>query len=212
MTEPVRTVCPDSGHIPSTVMDGRDCEHCHRARCTAQAKGSGERCRKHPRAGSMVCAKHGAATGTRAAVAAARRVEEAALAKKLARATATYGMPREVDAGLALLEEVHRTAGHVAWLAQKVAALTEDQLVVMGAFGPSKNPMLAQYERERAHLAKVCADAVRCGLEARQVALAERLGEQVLTAMRGFAAELGHDPDDPRVVEAGAKHLRMVSG
>lgn len=180
-------------------------------RCTATAKSTGERCSRRPHPGASVCVKHGAGS-PKVKAAAAARVAEQQTARELEKAMTTYGLSREVDPGMALLEEVHRTAGHVAWLAVKVANLTEDELVVMTAIGPAKNPYLMQYERERAHLAKVSADAVRCGLEARQVALAERLGEQVLVAMRGFAAELGHDPDDPKVVEAGARHLRLVAG
>lgn len=179
--------------------------------CTATSTRSGDRCRRAPIIGGTVCGTHGGRS-PKVKAAAQQRVAEAKAAAEMEKAMSTYGLPREVDPGMALLEEVHRTAGHVAWLAAKVAELDDDGLVVMTAMGPAKNPMLTQYERERAHLAKVTADAVRCGLEARQVALAERLGEQVLTAMRGFAAELGHDPDDPKVVEAGARHLRLVAG
>ena len=182
-----------------------------RRQCTATSSRTGQRCERAPIKGGSVCTTHGG-RAPHVVAAAQQRLAEAEVQQQLARATDTYGLPREVDPGMALLEEVHRTAGHVAWLSGKVAALGEDELVVTGAFGPVKNPMLTQYERERAHLAKVTADAVRCGLEARQVALAERLGEQVLSAMRGFAAELGHDPDDPAVVEAGARHLRLVAG
>ena len=132
--------------------------------------------------------------------------------QELAKAVTTYGLPREVDPGIAMLEEVHRTAGHVAWLAEQVGDLPPEQLNIVTAQGMAPHPLVVTYQRERGHLAKVAADAIRCGLEARQVALAERLGEQVLTAMRGFAAELGHDPDDPKVVEAGVRHLRLVAG
>lgn len=129
------------------------------------------------------------------------------------RVVTSYGISREVDPGLAMLEEVHRTAGHVAWLGELVANLPADQLKQRDDRGFEKDAVWVQmYTRERAHLVKACSDAIRCGLEARQVALAERLGEQVLTAMRGFAAELGHDPDDPKVVEAGVRHLRLVAG
>lgn len=41
----------------------------------------------------------------------------------------TLGLPRNVDPHTALLEEVHRTAGHVAWLAQRVAELEADAVV-----------------------------------------------------------------------------------
>ncbi len=182
-------------------------------RCTATAKGTGERCRRTPHPGSNVCVKHGAAKGTPAAAAAARRREQQRKAKEMERVVVTYGMAREVDPGLALLEEVHRTAGHVAWLGHAVSQLQPSELFQYDDRGFQKDAVIVQmYARERSHLAKVSADAVRIGLEARMVAYAERLGEQVLTAMRGFAAELGHDPDDPAVVEAGARHLRAVAG
>lgn len=55
------------------------------------------------------CSRHGGATKTH--VVAARR-------EQAVRAVATYGLPREIDPHAALLEELHRTAGHVAWLGQ----------------------------------------------------------------------------------------------
>jgi hypothetical protein len=45
-----------------------------------------------------------------------------------AAAVVTFGLPREVEPGQALLEEVHRSAGHVAWLGQLVASLPHDVL------------------------------------------------------------------------------------
>lgn len=181
-------------------------------RCTATAKGTGERCRRARHPGTTVCVKHGAAKGTNAHAAAARRREEERVLRELEKAVTTYGLAREVDPGMALLEEVHRTAGHVAWLNHQVGQLPADSLVLLTDKGAVPHPLVALYQRERQHLARASADAVRIGLEARMVAYAERLGEQVLDAMRGFAAELGHDPDDPAVVEAGTRHLRLIAG
>jgi hypothetical protein len=182
-------------------------------RCTATAKSTGQRCKRRPHPGSNVCVKHGAAKGTPAAAAAARRRDEQRILHEMERIVTTYGVAREIDPGMALLEEVHRTAGHVAWLGHAVSQLQPEELFQYDDRGFQKDAVIVQmYARERAHLAKVSADAVRIGLEARMVSYAERLGEQVLTAMRGFAAELGHDPDDPAVVEAGARHLRTVTG
>lgn len=159
--------------------------------------------------GQVRCDRHGGKT-PRALAAAERREAEARVQDELVKAVGTYGLPRDVDPGVALLEEVRRTAGHVAWLGQKVGALREDQLFIVGAFGSFLNPYVTQYQRERTHHARICADAVRCGLEARQVALAERIGEQVYAAMRGFALEMGLNPDDPRVAASGVKHLRLI--
>jgi len=46
-----------------------------------------------------------------------------------AKAVATFGLPREVDPRDALLEEVHRTAGAVAWLHEQVQALQTADVV-----------------------------------------------------------------------------------
>src|SRR5438105_750662 len=142
-------------------------------RCTATAKGTGERCKRTPVIGGTVCAKHGAARGTPARAAAQRRVEEQQVIKELERVVTSYGIPRDVDPGLAMLEEVHRTAGHVAWLGEVVANLPPEELKQRDDRGFEKDAVWVQmYTRERAHLVKACADAIRCGLEARQVALA----------------------------------------
>src|SRR5438445_284324 len=65
------------------------------------------------------CRLHGGKTRTH---------QVAAQAEMVRQAVVTYGLPREVDPSQALLEEVHRTAGHVAWLAAKVAQLDEADL------------------------------------------------------------------------------------
>ena len=54
----------------------------------------------------------------------------------------SFGLPREVDPHEALLEEVHRMAGHVAWLGELVAALERKQIV----HGITKTVQRAQAE------------------------------------------------------------------
>lgn len=44
----------------------------------------------------------------------------------------TYGVPVEIDPEDALREEIHRTVGHVRWLAEKVASLGDDQIMEEG--------------------------------------------------------------------------------
>ncbi len=45
------------------------------------------------------------------------------------RAVGLFGLPREVEPATAVLEEVHRAAGHVAWLAEVVGQLDKSQIV-----------------------------------------------------------------------------------
>jgi len=87
-------------------------------RCSAQTRG-GEPCKKARgwgtgHVGFGRCRLHGglSPSGIKAA-----GVQQARLAVR------AYGLPREVDPHSALLEELHRTAGHVAWLGSQVAGL-----------------------------------------------------------------------------------------
>jgi hypothetical protein len=162
-------------------------------RCTATNKESGERCRlAHPPGGS-VCYRHGGQIGRIRRAAKARATEQEARAM-----VATYGLPIEISAEQAILEEIHRTAGHVAWLAEQVRALDENELV----WGVTRvkeggedrgttqeavpNAYLKLYMAERAHLAKICADAIRAGIADRQVKLAEQQGVLVARALKAI--------------------------
>jgi hypothetical protein len=50
----------------------------------------------------------------------------------------TYGVPVEIDPEDALREEIHRTVGHVRWLAEKVASLGEGEVVQHQVNGSSE--------------------------------------------------------------------------
>ncbi len=129
------------------------------------------------------CTNHGGSTPS------GRKHAQTELAK---RAVQTYGLPREVAPDVALLEEVHRTAGHVAWLQQIVAGLEEGDLVWgqvqmvdkgSGQFGGVDTTYSAQvnvwldlYRQERKHLTDVCKAALAAGIAERQVKLAEQQG------------------------------------
>lgn len=89
-------------------------------RCKAKSSRTGERCKRYATKGATVCATHGARAPQ------VRRSPEARVKRERAEsAVETYGLPREVDPHEALLEEVHRTAGHVAWLGQVVRGLPD---------------------------------------------------------------------------------------
>jgi hypothetical protein len=47
----------------------------------------------------------------------------------MTKAVRTLGLPVDVDPGKALLDEIHWTAGHVAWLREKVQELEAEELV-----------------------------------------------------------------------------------
>jgi len=114
-------------------------------------------------AGIGRCKFHGGSTPSH--VAAARK----AMAQQ---SVATLGLPRDVDPQQALLEEVHRTAGHVAWLSDLVGDLDPLDL----SDGEGFSVWVRLYQAERKHLVEVTKAAIACGLAAREVELAEREG------------------------------------
>lgn len=85
-----------------------------------------------------------------------------------------YGAERGVNPFQALLEEVRRSAGHVAWLGMKVSeAPTDDALL------NDWSPWVRLYQRERGMLLKASETAVRLGLEERVIQIEERRAELV---------------------------------
>lgn len=144
-------------------------------------------------------------------------------------AVAMYGLPREVEPQVALLEEVWRTAGHVAWLAAKVGVHQEDEDLVFGLTSATSmvapdgtlvpferkeeakpNVWLALYYKERQHLVDVCRVAIAAGIAERQVKLAEQQGKLIAQVLRGALEDLGFD-DDEKVAKVLRKHLMLVS-
>lgn len=188
-------------------------------RCIGTNRESGERCRRHHPPGAAVCYKHGGnAPQVRAKAAQRTAVEKA---KVMA---ATYGLPIEITPERAILEEVHRTAGHVAWLAQQIHAMTEGELVWgitrVKEGGDDRgvteeavpHAYLKLYQTERAHLAKVCADAIRVGIEARQVKLAEQQGAMVAQAIRAILDDLQLTrAQRAMVADVVPRHLRELA-
>ncbi len=154
-----------------------------------------------------------------------------AAAELVRRATATYGLSVEVDPRDALLQEVHRTAGHVAWLAERVEAIAAEDLVwgkveevdlppgenhdgglrIKHASAP--NAWLKLYQEERRHLADVCKTAIAAGIEERRVQLAEQQGAMLAWAIRAILADLDLTPAQQALVPSVVpRHLRAVAG
>ncbi|HEY6793394.1 MAG TPA: hypothetical protein VI248_01785 [Kineosporiaceae bacterium] len=144
----------------------------------------------------------------------------------------TFGRPVEIDPADALLQEVHRTAGHVAWLAEQVRAL-DSQALTRGTrsvqvsektgfqagitttkeAGPQVDLWLELYFRERQHLVKVCAAALAAGVEERRVRLAEQQGGLLASVIRAVLDDLQlSEVQRAMVAEVVPRHLRAVAG
>jgi hypothetical protein len=127
---------------------------------------------------------------------------------------ATYGLPREVDPHQALLEELHRTAGAVAYLGQIVADGDQSDLKQYASAGSFESSIdgvdralvwekpsiwLELYQRERKHLVAVAKTCVDVGIEERRVRLAEQQGELLAAVIRGIAGVV-------------RRHLTLIAG
>lgn len=192
------------------------CPRCHQThdRCGAHRRDGGP-CRQWPIDGHDKCRLH---AGRKLAVIKAKIAAE--------QAVKTYGLPVDIDPHEALLEEVHRTAGHVRWLASIVSELDQGSLVwgvseaidkrssefpgrdVTHAAAP--NVWLDLYHRERAHLVAVCKTAIAAGIDERRVQLAEQQGAAIVAVIRATLADLGVEVT-PAVAQTVGRHLRAVS-
>lgn len=193
-------------------------------RCAAH-RNDGQPCGRWPEKGGKVCRQCGGAAPQVKAAAARRREDEAAR-----QAAAAFALPVEVDPGTALLEEVHRSAGVVAWLGvqvERVAGDTPDNLVrgtrgvrrvetpdgttTTTEAGPGVHEWLRLWQHERAHLVKVCAAALAAGVAERQVQLAEQQGALLVQVIRGILADLDLTPEQQAAAgQVAARHLRAV--
>jgi hypothetical protein len=186
-------------------------------RCGANTK-RGAVCRKPAGWGTPYrhgrCKLHGGATPTHLKAAQRREAEQA---------VASLGLPREVEPHTALLEEVHRAAGHVAWLAEEVGQLEKSQVVqgitrtVQAPDGTrtvearaTVNVWVRLYQEWHDRLVRVSKLAIDAGVEERQVRLAERQAQQLAKVIRAILTDLGHDLGDER--DRKVMRLRLVEG
>lgn len=178
--------------------------------CIAHRR-DGTQCHNHAIRGAHVCRMHGG-TAPQVQAAARRRLE----AEQAAEAVVTFGLPRDVDPHVALLEEVHRTAGHVAWLASKIGDFDSDGELVQMNVGPGgalqvvPSVWVELYQTERIHLARVCKAALDAGVAERQVRLAEQQGQLLAQVIQGVLQDLGV-ADHPQIGPVVRKHLELVS-
>jgi len=173
-----------------------DHKETERPRCTATAKGTGERCKRRPIVGGTVCAKHGGAS-PQVKAAAKRNRDRATAQAKLTQ----LGRPRAIDPHAALLEELHRTAGLVEWLGQQVAALKQDELTwgtVRETHGAHQDEgeksrtvkqagvhvMVKLWQEERRNFVVVARACIDAGIEERRVRLEEAAGQQLASVVR----------------------------
>lgn len=135
-----------------------------------------------------------------------------------------YGLLREgvVDPRDALMEELRRTLGNIDYLTLVLGDLSEDELLgvvplpetLKTGESDEKGPyhelqerfglpaLVALYQWERAHLAKLSAEAVKLGLLERQVRVEEAQAALVAAAVNAELELLGFSPAQLEAVKA----------
>lgn len=189
-------------------------------KCDAKRRQGGGTCKKPAgwgttHVGSGSCRLHGGNMANHRKRAFRRNAEMA---------VETFGLPRTVDPRQALLEEVHRTAGHVEWLRIQVASLSVEAV----GWGPTEavqsdkegrslkqeakaHIWVELYQKERRHLVDVCKAAISAGIEERRVRVAEQQGEMLAGAIKAILGELSLSPEQAaRVPEVVPRHLRSI--
>lgn len=156
------------------------CQQCGQphARCSAHTR-AGNPCGQPPMTDQTVCKMHGGKAPQALDAAVRRRQEREALL-----AAEAFGLPRVVDPHTALLEELHRTAGAVAWLDAVVADLKLQQV-------GGESIYVKLWQDERVHLMRVAKTCVDVGIEERRVRLAEQAGAQLAGVVRAVLDRLG---------------------
>lgn len=114
----------------------------------------------------------------------------------------TFGLPVDIDHREALVQELQRTAGAVAYLGEVVAGL-EQRDVVWGKtrrksggddWGTTKearpNVWVELWQKERRHLLEVVKACHNAGIDERRMELAERYGDGLAAVVRAILARL----------------------
>lgn len=198
-------------------------------KCGVRKRSDGEPCGnvkgyKTTHVGIGPCKFHGGAT---------RNHQRHAALVTAERLVVTYGLPVDTTPEQAIISEIQRTAGAVAWLEERVRELSPDELVwgresakrVEDAddldglkdshaghghgdlyevvMKAGASAWLTLYQKERKHLADLSIAAIRAGLEERRVRMAERQGLQLAAVVKRFVIEMGI-PSDRLVDVPGA--------
>lgn len=121
------------------------------------------------------------------------------------------------------MDELYRTAGHVAWLGSIVAEIDQEELTgPVGTEGmdresgldhhPRAEPSvwLRLYQEERKHLVSVAATCIKAGIEERKVRIAEEQGAIFASVIKGILEEFGHDMHDAKTIRIVRRHLTVV--
>lgn len=185
----------------------------------------------HPGIGS--CKFHGGSTATHV------KAAEREMAK---RACVSLGIPVEIHPAEALVREVFRAQGNVDFYESLVAELPthpEPDEYVAGEPGAAEghwvrgdpgvygrtyhvsglptgeakpHVLVTLYNEERGRLVAATTAALKAGVDARRVEIAQEQARLIAEGFRALAQALGHDPSSQKVREACRAQLTVIAG
>lgn len=206
---------------PSGPEHGRWCDEHERWECT-----------RHRNRGRGICHGSAVADEDHCRMHLGKKAADVISEAEARKAVATYGLRRDIAATDALLEEVQWTAGHVAWLREKVAEIKAADLVwgmteqaeknatefdgTDTTYAAKPNVWLQLYMAERKHLLDVTKAAISVGIEERRVKLAEAQGALLNEVLRRIFARLNLSPEQsallPLVVPEELRRAASMAG
>lgn len=170
---------------------------------------------------SWKCRSHGGAAPQVQAAYERQRAE--AQAEQVMR---RFGGPIDTTPTEALLDAVRWTAGYVGWLREKVAEIDSDDDLIWGktrektggedwgsTHEAKPNAWLTLLGEWHDRLVKICAEAIKAGIEERRVRLAEQQGQLLADVIRRILADLNLSAEQEAMVsDVVPRHLRAVAG
>ena len=204
---------------PAPGADG-PCPRCDQVhpKCTAHRR-DGNPCTKPKVPGATVCRYHGGGAPQVQQAALQRLQQEGAYV-----AVRTLGLPIVIDPTEALLEELHRCAGAIAWHGAQVAALqTED--VYWGltrektggddagtTHEAGLNVAVKAWQAERDRLVVVARECLKAGIEERRIQLAETQGAMLAGVVRAILNRLNLTDEQQALVSVVVpEELRRIA-
>lgn len=178
---------------------------------------------RYPRDGAPVCPRHGGhAPQVIAAAERRRQARDAVLALE------SFGVPIETDPQSALLDELYRTVGAVAWLGAIVAGLdraeigwgvTEAVDKASGEFpgtdttrAARPNVWVSMWQAERKHLVDVSSACLKAGIEERMLRVAEGQAMALAAVISAVLGRLELSPGQQELVPGVvAEELQAVA-
>jgi len=113
-----------------------------------------------------------------------------------------YGGPILLHPHEALLQEVARAGGHVAWLADRIGLwdMTDEEGNLTKPINDVQQQWIDLYHKERAILVKVAKTALDAGIDERRVRMAESQGKQIMEILNKAFDALGLSVEQRKMI------------